>query len=342
MLPAGVDWVISPKLRVAFRSNFDLQGNIVDPNNEEAMSKIEDRIGAAERPQELRDRRSVGGQARERLLATMPVTERRLELAGISTAVLEGGNGAPVVLLHGPGEYAAKRMRVIPDLVTTHRVVAPDLPGHGTSGTPDGELDADRVLAWLGELIDRTCPRPPVLVGQILGGAIAARFASDHSDRVGQLVLVDALGLAPFQPTPEFGVALIDFIARPTEDTHDLLWRLCAFDLDAMRERMGESWEWLKAYNLDRTRATNLHAGQHSLMTQFGMPGIPPTDLMRITVPTTLIWGRHDLATQLAIAKAASARYGWPLRVIEDAADDPPIEQPETFLKSLRAALRNR
>ena len=61
----------------------------------------------------------------------MPVTERRLQLAGVSTAVLEGGDGPPVVLLHGPGEYAAHWMRVIPDLVTTHRVVAPDLPGHG-------------------------------------------------------------------------------------------------------------------------------------------------------------------------------------------------------------------
>ena len=80
--------------------------------------------------------RPSASSARERLLATMPVTERRLELAGISTAVLEGGDGPPVVLLHGPGEYAAKWMRVIPDLVTTHRVVAPDLPGHGTSGWP--------------------------------------------------------------------------------------------------------------------------------------------------------------------------------------------------------------
>ena len=59
---------------------------------------------------------------------------------------------------------------------------------------------------------------------------------------------------------------------------------------------------------------------------------------MRITVPTTLIWGRHDLATQLAIAESASTRYGWPLHVIENAADDPPIEQPEAFLRALREA----
>ena len=139
-----------------------------------------------EQTNEQRSQLPDGERARERLLAGLPVTERRLQLAGVSTAVLEGGDGPPVVLLHGPGEHAPKWLRVIPNLVTTHRVVAPDLPGHGTSEVTDGPLDADRVLAWLGELIKRTCPTPPVLVGQILGGAIAARFACDHGDQIGR------------------------------------------------------------------------------------------------------------------------------------------------------------
>lgn len=303
------------------------------------MAKSQVRMTTHEQTEEQRNRRAVGQDARERLLAGMPVTERRLQLAGVSTAVLEGGTGAPVVLLHGPGQYAASWMRVIPNLVTSHRVVAPDLPGHGTSEVTDGPLNADRVLAWLGELIAGTCVSPPALVGQILGGAIAARFASDRGDRLSRLVLVNALGLGPFQPTPEFGLALTDFIAQPTEDTHDRLWRRCAFDLDGMRERMGESWEGLKAYNLDRARTPSLQPAQHSLMEQFGMPAIPPADLARIAVPTTLIWGRHDPATQLQVAEAASVRYGWPLHVIENAAADPPLEQPEAFLKTLRIAL---
>jgi pimeloyl-ACP methyl ester carboxylesterase len=74
-------------------------------------------------------------------------------------------------------------------------------------------------------------------------------------------------------------------------------------------------------------------------MTHFGMPAIPPAELERITVPTSLIWGRHDLATQLPVAEAASVRHGWPLQVIENAADDPPIEQPEAFLEALRLAM---
>jgi pimeloyl-ACP methyl ester carboxylesterase len=64
-----------------------------------------------------------------------------------------------------------------------------------------------------------------------------------------------------------------------------------------------------------------------------------PHDLERIAIPTTLIWGRHDLGVRLSVAEAASARYGWPLHVIENARDDPAIEQPEAFLEALRAAL---
>jgi pimeloyl-ACP methyl ester carboxylesterase len=66
------------------------------------------------------------------------MTERRLRLAGVSTAVPEGGDGPAVVLLHGSGEYAAKWLWTIPDLVTTHRVIAPDLPAHGASEALDG------------------------------------------------------------------------------------------------------------------------------------------------------------------------------------------------------------
>ena len=73
---------------------------------------------------------------------------------------------------------------MIPDLVTTHRVVAPDLPAHGASEAFDGPPDLNRMLAWVDDLIECTCPTPPALVGHVLGGAIAARFASDRSERL--------------------------------------------------------------------------------------------------------------------------------------------------------------
>jgi len=282
--------------------------------------------------------RPTGEDARERLLAGLPVTDRRLEVAGVSTAVLEGGDGPPLVLLPAPGEFAAVWVRVIPDLVTTHHVIAPDLPGSGASELSDGPPNVNTVLRWLGELINQTCAMPPVLVGHTAGGALAARFAVDHSDRLDRLVLVDTYGLARFRPAPKMALSFIGVVLRPTERSLDRAFRHCFVDLNGVRSEMGERWKWLAAYALDRFRTPSVKAAGRSLGPKL-VSAIPPEDLARIAAPTTLIWGRHDLGVRLEVAEAASARYGWALHVIENAADDPAIERPEAFLQALRATL---
>jgi pimeloyl-ACP methyl ester carboxylesterase len=79
----------------------------------------------------------------------------------------------------------------------------------------------------------------------------------------------------------------------------------------------------MAAYALDRFRAPSVKAAARSLGPRL-VSAIRSEDLARIAVPTTLIWGRHDLGVRLEIAEAASARYDWPLHVIENAANDPP------------------
>ena len=277
---------------------------------------------------------------REELVTGFPLLdERRLELAGVSTPVLEGGDGLPMVLLHGPGESSVGWLPVLPDLVRSHRVIAPDLPGHGASQIVDGELDAARVLRWLGELIERTCPTPPVLVGRVIGGTIGARLAIEHPARLAQLVLVDTLGLAPFEPAPRFTLAMHRFFADPTEHSYERFMEFCAFDLDRVRERLGVRWEPFAAYAVELARIPSMQAAMRGLIGQFAAAPIPPEQLARIDVPTTLIWGRDDLATPLPIAQAAAARYGWPLHVIDDVGDDPVLDQPDAFLGALRTAL---
>jgi putative flavoprotein involved in K+ transport len=281
----------------------------------------------------------VARAARENLLEGLPVLECRRVLAGIPSTVLEGGDGPPIVLLHGPGAHAAHWFRVIPALVREHRVVAPDLPGHGSTELGAGALDATRVLAWLGDLIAQTCEQPPTVVGELVGGAIAARFAALRPDRLSRLVLVDSFGLQPFQPTPEFARALGEFGADPSAETHQKLWGYCAHDLARLRRQVGPVWEHFETYNVERARTTTTESATRTLMTEFAVPALAPELLARLAMPTTLIWGRHDLATPLATAEAASARHGWPLHVIEAANDAPSLEQPEAFVRVLRGVL---
>jgi pimeloyl-ACP methyl ester carboxylesterase len=274
---------------------------------------------------------------RARLLAGLPVTERRLAVAGVSTAVLEGGHGPPVVFLQA--EFAAVWMRVIPELVRTHRVIAPDLPGLGASYVSNGPPEVDTVLAWVGELIEQTCPTPPVLVGKGAGGAIATRFAIDHSDQLQALVLVDTYGLARYRPALGMALTFAGVLLRPTERGLERGFRnYCFVDLDRVSGEMGERWEALAAYALDRFRTPAVRTAMRHLMRPLAS-AIPPHDLARITVPTTLIWGRHDRGVRLNVARVASERYGWALHVIEDARDDPAIEQPQVLLEALRTAL---
>jgi pimeloyl-ACP methyl ester carboxylesterase len=283
-------------------------------------------------------RERTTARARQRLLAGVPVAERSLQAAGIPTAVLEGGDGPPVVLLHGPGEAAVNWRWVIPDLVTTHRVIAPDLPAHGWTGTGDDDLDEDRVIAWLDELIARTCRSAPVLVGHALGGAIGARYAGRCSDELAHLVLNDALGLGPFRPSRRFATALVRFAVRPSRRSYEQFMGQCAYDLERLRSEMGDDWTSFVDHNLGLARSEKSKVAGR-LLRDIGLPRITEQDLAGITVPTTLIWGRHDRAVRLPIAQAASERYGWPLHVIDAAADDPARDQPDAFLRTLRAVI---
>jgi pimeloyl-ACP methyl ester carboxylesterase len=227
---------------------------------------------------------------------------------------------------------------VVPGLTETHRVVVPDLPGHGASGLPaDGPLDAERWLAWLRELVARTCPQPPALVGHLAGGALALRHAIEGGP-VERIVLVDSAGLAFSRPAVSFAAPLAGFLAHPTERSRDRFLDRCMYDIDAVRRDMGARWDPFATYALDSARRPGARPAVLSFVMAMGMRPIRRRDLARIPVPVSMIWGRHDLQNRLRIAEAAAARFGWPLEVIEDVRDDPCWERPEAAVAALRAA----
>ncbi len=262
--------------------------------------------------------RPVGDDARERLLVGLPVTERRLDLAGVSTSFLEGGEGPPIVLLHGQGGFAAMWGRVIPHLVESHRVVVPDLLGLGHSEVRTGTLDAPRIVAWLRELIEQTCSEPPILVAHSLGGSFAARFAIEHGDRIRRVVLVDSGSLDRFRPRLAVILALVRFSARPSPATHDRFLGQVLVDLERTRAGWGGRWGAFEAYHIDRAAQPSVGAANRQLLRRMGVRRIPSDQLGKIDVPVALIWGRNDPVMRFRIAENASRKFGWPLYPIDD------------------------
>ena len=275
---------------------------------------------------------------RERLLADLPVSERRLDVDGVETAVLEGGDGAPLVLLHGVGSFAPEWGRVIPQLARRHRVIAPDLPGLGESAKHAGGLDAGAAVAWLQTLIAQTCDEAPTVVGHSVGGALAAHLAIQHRTRVRRLVLVDCSSLGRFRPAPALVVALVRYGARPSPVSRDRFLRQVLADPERARTEWGDRWAALEAYDIDQATRPNVDAANRELVRRIGARRIAPDQLRRIGVPVALIWGRADKLMRFRIAENASEQFGWPLYPIDDCGHGPHVERPEAFVEALGSA----
>jgi 2-hydroxymuconate-semialdehyde hydrolase len=272
------------------------------------------------------------------MLAGAPVTERRLQVAGVSTSVLEGGAGPPLVLVHGGIECGgAVWAPVLPALAESHRVVVPDLPGLGES-EPVTDLNVDTFAEWLVELLRQTCPQEPTLIAHSLGGSLAARFAAEHSDLLGRLVIYAAPAVGPYRMPLGLRVVAVRFALRPSERTAERFDRYALLDLDRTRERDPGWFEAFSRYTLSRAVVPHVKRTMRQLINT-GTRQVPDAELRRIAIPTALVWGRHDRMVPPRLAEGASNRLGWPLHLINDAAHAPHIEQPDGFLRALNAVL---
>ena len=115
------------------------------------------------------------------------------EIAGVKTYLLSGGEGAPIVFLHGLGASSYSWRQLLPVFARTHKVCAPDFPGYGRSDKPE---EFDYTFAgfarWLESFLDDMGLARAALVGNSMGGAVALRLALERPERVSHLVLIGA------------------------------------------------------------------------------------------------------------------------------------------------------
>lgn len=281
---------------------------------------------------------NVQSSARAALLQHLPVDDRRVDVDGVATSMLEGGHGPTMLLIHGGTQAGALLWwRVLPTLCTRYRVIAPDVPGLGTS-QPLDTVDSEGFARWLRRLIDATCDEPPAVVAHSAPAALTARFAARHGDLLRRLVLVDATGLGPFRPSPAFVLAVLRFTIRPSRHSLARFNRWPYLDPEYTRRRDRERHEAIDDYTVARASVPHVKRTMRQLI-KAGTTQIPDEDLRRISVPTALVWGRDDRMAPLGQADTASSRLGWPLTVIDGAGHLPHVEQPEAFLDGVAGAV---
>jgi pimeloyl-ACP methyl ester carboxylesterase len=101
----------------------------------------------------------------------------------------EQGAGPPLLLIHGLMVSGAMFDPVLRSFAGRHRVIAPDLRGHGRSRSLPGPFTAVRLAADLARLLDHLGIAATAVFGYSQGGAIAQQFALDYPGRCSRLIL---------------------------------------------------------------------------------------------------------------------------------------------------------
>ena len=122
--------------------------------------------------------------------------KRRIRTEGATINLVIGGEGPPVLLLHGYPETHAMWHKVAPQLARDHTVVCPDLRGYGDSSKPRGLPDhsnySKRAMALdMVEVMETLGFVAFDVVGHDRGGRVAHRLARDHGRRVRSLTVLD-------------------------------------------------------------------------------------------------------------------------------------------------------
>jgi pimeloyl-ACP methyl ester carboxylesterase len=117
-----------------------------------------------------------------------------ISIAGIELEMLERGQGAPLLWLHG-GAGIGVDMPFIDLLAKERHVVAPSHPGFGKSALPDWIDSIDDIAHVYLELMDRAGLTRTDVIGFSVGGWIAAELATKVPERINRLVLIAPVGV---------------------------------------------------------------------------------------------------------------------------------------------------
>jgi pimeloyl-ACP methyl ester carboxylesterase len=161
-------------------------------------------------------------------------TSRYVDTGELRLHAVTGGDGPPLLLVHGwPETWYAWRL-LMPALARDFEVIAVDQRGRGLSDKPEDGYDSGTLAGDLVALMDALGHERFAVVGHDTGFVISYALAADHPDRVERVALAEVPGSPGAAPSPPV------FVPGPINDR---LWHLPFNRLERINEQLVEGRE---------------------------------------------------------------------------------------------------
>jgi pimeloyl-ACP methyl ester carboxylesterase len=269
--------------------------------------------------------------------------ERELEWHGTRLRYAVGGAGPPLVLVHGLGGIIENWSALAPALAERHRVLVPDLPGHGRSAPLPEARDLDALAEAVLAIADGEEMGGAVWFGHSLGGLVAVRAAVLRPETVRGIVLAAAAGIGSASRAARVTLAVLG-LARPGRViapfrhawAHSRLGRRVAFgwwgiaDPDALEPELAEAFLVGPAHHTDTRQAARAL-----------LVSDPRGELDRVTCPCLCLWGASDNWVRPDDGMEYARRLDAPLRTIAGCGHLLIGERPDACLAAIRDFLES-
>jgi pimeloyl-ACP methyl ester carboxylesterase len=243
------------------------------------------------------------------------------DIGPVEVTVSEQGHGRPLLLLHGgAGPQSVTGFAELLAENQAVRVITPTHPGFGGTTRPESLSSPARLAALYAELLDRLDLHDVIVVGNSIGGWIAAEMALLGSSRIGAIVLVGAVGIeVEGHPVADFFSLTMDQVAE-----------LSYYDPDSFRIDLSTLPPAQQQLMVGNRATLAAYAGAQMVDTTLR------TRLAAVYHPTLVLSGESDRIVDQEYGRAfADSIPGAKFQVLPRTGHMPQIETPQQLMAAI-------
>jgi pimeloyl-ACP methyl ester carboxylesterase len=267
--------------------------------------------------------------------------ERELVWRGTPLRYAVGGEGPPLVLVHGLGGAAANWRLLAPALAAGRRVVVPELPGHGGSAPLPATAHVDALADAVLAAVEAESALPAPWVGHSLGGLVALRAAVRRPEAVRGIVLAAAAGISSSKRGARLTLGILATLQpgrliAPFRRTwsRSSVGRTLAFGWWGVADPAGFDPVVAEAFLSGPGEHTDTASAGRALLVSD-----PRAELEQVSCPCLCLWGANDNWVPVADGMEYARRLRAPLRTIAGCGHLLIGERPDACLAAIEEFL---